>query len=114
MTQIILAAQAAQGAADGGVLGMIFGNPLVMILLMFVILYFFMIRPQQKRQKEIQNFQNSLTEGTQVVTSGGIYGTVKKIDLAAGIIEVKIADGVVVKVDKGSVFKDMSSAPTQK
>ena len=86
---------------------MIFGNPLVMILLMFVILYFFMIRPQQKRQKEIQNFQNSLTEGTQVVTSGGIYGTVKKIDLA-------IADGVVVKVDKGSVFKDMSSAPTQK
>ena len=113
MTQIILAAQAAQGN-DGGIFGMIFGNPLIMILLMFVILYFFMIRPQQKRQKEIQNFQNSLTEGTQVVTSGGIYGTVKKIDLAAGIIEVKIADGVVVKVDKSSVYKDMSSAPVQK
>ena len=111
MTQIILAAQAAQ---EPSALGMIFGNPLVMILLMFVILYFFMIRPQQKRQKEIQNFQNSLAEGTQVVTSGGIYGTVKKIDLANGIIDVKIADGVVIKVDKGSVYKDMSSAPVQK
>ena len=73
-----------------------------------------MIKPQQKRQKEIQNFQNSLTEGTPVVTGGGIYGTVKKIDLATGIIEVKIADGVVIRVDKGSVFKDMASTPVQK
>jgi preprotein translocase subunit YajC len=85
-----------------------------MMVAIFAIMYFFMIKPQQKRQKEIQNFQNSLTEGTPVVTGGGIYGTVKKIDLAAGIIEVKIADGVVVRVDKGSVFKDMASTPVQK
>jgi len=110
MTQIILAAQAAQEPSG---LGMIFANPLVMIILMFVILYFFMIRPQNKRRKEIQNFQNSLAEGTQVFTSGGIYGTVKKIDLASGIVEVKIADGVVVKVDKSCVYKDNSSTPTQ-
>ena len=107
MTQIILAAQAAQEPSG---LGMIFGNPLVMIILMFVILYFFMIRPQNKRRKEIQNFQNSLAE---VFTSGGIYGTVKKIDLASGVVEVKIADGVVVKVDKSCVYKDNSSTPTQ-
>ena len=94
-------------------MGMIFGNPLVMILLMFVILYFFMIRPQNKRRKEIQNFQNTLQEGTQVFTSGGIYGTVKKIDLASGIVEVKIADGVVVKIDKSCVYKDTASTPTQ-
>ena len=106
MTQIILAAQAAQG---GG--GMSF---IIIMVAIFAIMYFFMIRPQQKRQKEIQNFQNSLTEGTEVVTGGGIYGTVKKIDLASGIIEVKIADGVVIKVDKGSVFKDMTSTPVQK
>ncbi len=106
MTQIILAAQAAQG---GG--GMSF---IIMMVAIFAIMYFFMIRPQQKRQKEIQNFQNSLAEGTEVVTGGGIYGTVKKIDLATGIIEVKIADGVVIKVDKGSVFKDMTSTPVQK
>ena len=107
MTQIILAAQAAQGG--GGMISF-----LLMMVAIFAIMYFFMIRPQQKRQKEIQNFQNTLTEGTQVVTGGGIYGTVKKIDLANGIIEVKIADGVVIKVDKGYVYKDMASTPMQK
>jgi preprotein translocase subunit YajC len=106
MTQIILAAQSAQG---GGSMSFI-----IMMVAIFAIMYFFMIRPQQKRQKEIQNFQNSLTEGTEVVTGGGIYGTVKKIDLANGIIEVKIADGVIIKVDKSYVYKDMSSTPAQK
>ncbi len=106
MTQIILAAQAAQGGGS-------MTSFLIMMVAIFAIMYFFMIRPQQKKQKEIQNFQNSLQEGTQVVTGGGIYGTVKKIDLASGIIEVKIADGVVIKVDKGYVFKDMASAPVQ-
>ncbi len=105
MTQIFLAAQAAQ---SGGSMSFI-----IMMVAIFAIMYFFMIRPQQKRQKEIQNFQNSLAEGTEVVTGGGIYGIVKKIDLATGIIEVKIADGVVIKVDKSYVFKDMSSTPAQ-
>ena len=105
MTQIFLAAQAAQGGSMSFI---------IMMVAIFAIMYFFMIRPQQKRQKEIQNFQNSLAEGTEVITGGGIYGTVKKIDLATGIIEVKIADGVVIKVDKGYVFKDTSSTPAQK
>ena len=105
MTQTILAAQAAQ---QGG--GMSF---ILMMVAIFAIMYFFMIRPQQKRQKEIKEFQNSLQEGSQVVTGGGLYGTVKKIDLANGIVEVKFADGVVVKVDKGYVFKDMASTPIQ-
>ena len=103
MTQILL--QAGQG---GGM------SLIVMMIAIFAIMWFFMIRPQQKRQKEIQNFQNNLTEGTAVVTGGGIYGTVKKIDLATGIIEVKIADGVVIKVDKGYVYKDTASTPLQK
>ena len=107
MTQFFLAAQAAQGG--GGMTSF-----LIMMVAIFAIMYFFMIKPQQKRQKEIQNFQNSLQEGTQVVTGGGIYGTVKKIDLATGIIEVKIADGVVIKVDKGFVYKDTASTSVQK
>ena len=111
MTQFFLAAQAAQEPSG---LGMILGNPLVMILLMFVILYFFMIKPQQKRQKEIQKFQNELTEGTQVVTGGGIYGTVKSIDLAKNTVDVKIARDVVVTVDKAYVFKDTANTPLQK
>ena len=106
MTQLFLAAQAAQGGGS-------MTSFLIMMVAIFAIMYFFMIRPQQKRQKEIQNFQNTLQEGAQVVTGGGIYGTVKKIDLASGIIEVKIADGVVIKVDTGYVFKDMASTPMQ-
>ena len=106
MTQLFLAAQAAQGGGS-------MTSFLIMMVAIFAIMYFFMIRPQQKRQKEIQNFQNTLQEGAQVVTGGGIYGTVKKIDLASGIIEVKIADGVIIKVDKGYVFKDMASTPMQ-
>ena len=102
---IILAAQ-----QQGGGSGMM----ILMMVAIFAIMYFFMIRPQQKRQKEIQQFQNQLTEGTQVVTSGGVYGTVKSIDLAKNTIDLKIARDVVITVDKSSVFKDMSSTPTQK
>ena len=105
MTTIFLSAQAAAGGSM-----MSFW---VMIILMFVIMYFFMIRPQQKRQKEIQKFQNELTEGTQVVTGGGVYGTVKSIDLAKNTVDVKIARDVVVTVDKSYVFKDMANTPMQ-
>lgn len=104
MTSIILQAQPA-----GGGMSMI-----LMMVAIFAIMWFFMIRPQQKRQKEIQQFQNQLQEGTQVVTGGGIYGTVKKVDLAKGTVDVKIASDVVVTVDKGSVFKDMANTPMQK
>ena len=86
----------------------------IFLILMFVVLYFFMIRPQQKRQKEIQKFQNAITEGTSVVTGGGIYGTVRKIDLAANIVEIEIAKGVVIRVDKGYIFKDPASSQTTK
>ena len=87
---------------------------ILMMLAIFAIMYFFMIRPQQKRQKEIQKFQNELAEGTPVVTAGGVYGTVKSIDLTKNTVDVKIARDVVVTVDKGSVFKDMKTMPMQK
>ena len=107
MTNIVLVAQA--GAQQGGMM-----MPILMIVAMFAIMYFFMFRPQQKRQKEIQKFQNELTAGTAVVTGGGIYGTVKSIDLAKNTVEVKIARDVVITVDKSFVFKDMANLPLQK
>lgn len=107
MTNIILAAQ---GAAQGGS-GM---SMIIMMVAIFAIMWFFMIRPQQKKQKEIQKFQNELTEGTQVVTGGGIYGTVKSIDLTKNTVEVKVARDVVITVDKSYVFKDMANTPLQK
>ena len=82
---------------------------ILMLVVMFAIMYFFMIRPQQKRQKEVQSFQNSLSEGAEIVTGGGLHGTVKRIDLATGIIDVEISKGVVVKVDKNYIFRDSAS-----
>ena len=102
---MILAAQAAQGGSSMSFI--------LMMVAVFAIMWFFMIRPQQKKQKEIQKFQNELTEGTQVITGGGIYGTVKHIDLASGVVEVEIAKGVTIRVDKSYVFKDLSSTPQQ-
>jgi len=87
---------------------------IIMMVAIFAIMYFFMIRPQQKKQKEIQKFQNELTEGTQVIIGGGIYGTVKSIDLAKNTVDVKIARDVVITVDKGSVYKDTTSTLAQK
>lgn len=106
MTTIFLAAQAAQGGSM-----MSFW---IMIIGMFAIMYFFMIMPQRKKQKEIQKFQNELTEGTQVVTGGGIYGTVKSVDLTKNTVDVKIARDVVITVDRGYVFKDMANTTLQK
>ena len=105
MTNIVLAAQAAGGS------GM---SMILMMVAIFAIMWFFMIRPQQKKQKEIQLFQNSLTEGMQVVTGGGTYGTVKGIDLAKNTVDVKIARDVVITVDKSYVFKDMANTSLQK
>ena len=87
---------------------------IIMMVAIFAIMYFLMIKPQQKKQKEIQKFQNELTEGTQVVTGGGIYGTVKSIDLAKNTVDVKIARDVVITVDKSYVFKDMANTPLTK
>ena len=100
MNAMLLAAQAAQG---GGI------SVFIMMGAILVIFWLFMVRPQQKKQKKIRNFQNSLQEGTKVVTGGGIYGTVRRVDMKADTIELEIARGVVITVSKGYVFEDASS-----
>ena len=109
MTNIILAAQSAQGGGSG--LSMI-----LMMVAIFAIMWFFMIRPQRKQQKAIEAFRNSLSAGQQVVTSGGIYGTVKDIINENGrqIVVLEIATGVKIKIDKSSIFADMSANAQQK
>ena len=106
----MLLLQAQAGA--GGILA----SPLTMIILMFVIMWFFMIRPQRKQQKAIEVFRNSLSAGQQVVTSGGIYGTVKDIVNENGreLVILEIAPSVKIKIDKSSVFADMSATAQQK
>ena len=103
MNLLVLAAQA--GAMDGT--GM-----LVFAVLLLVIMWFFMIRPQQKKQKEIRKFQNALQDGAKVIINGGIYGTVKHIDLATNKVDVEISKGVVIQVDKNYLFADAASQGT--
>ena len=102
MNSIVLAAQQAQG----GGMGMI-----IMMVALFAIMYFFMIRPQQKQQKKIREFQNALKEGDKVMVGGGIHATVRRVDLTAGTVDVEIARGVVVTVDKAGVFADGTQQP---
>lgn len=81
---------------------------ILMIVALFAIFYFFMIRPQQKRQKEIQRFRESLESGSNIVTAGGIFGTIKEVRDTFFIVE--IANGVRIRVDKGSVYPSASEA----
>ena len=104
-TSILLAAQGQAGQ----------GSPLPMNLMMVavfaIIMWLFMIRPQQKKQKQIREFQNSLQNGASVVTGGGIYGTVKHIDTDTKKVDVEIARGVVITVDKHYVFRAVEDTP---
>ena len=77
---------------------------LIMMVAIFAIMYFFMIRPQNKKQKEIANFRKNLEVGQLVVTAGGIYGKIKEIEDNAVIVE--IASGVKIKVDRNSIYAD--------
>lgn len=85
--------QSAQGADYSG---------LIMIVVLIAIFYFFMIRPQNKRQKKIRDERERLEKGDKVVTAGGIYGRVKEKRDTNFVIE--IADGVKITVDKNSVY----------
>lgn len=80
----------------------------IMMILIFVVFYFFMIRPQTKRQKELQKQRDALKKGDKVVTAGGIYGIIKEINETTFIIE--IAKDITIKVDKGSVYVSADDA----
>ena len=85
-------------------------QPLIMFGLIIVIMWFFIFRPQQKKQKEIQNFRNSIKEGQEVVTAGGIYGVVKKIQEEDNTLQIEVSKGVSIQVDRNSVYA--SAQPT--
>lgn len=84
-------------------------QPLIMLGLIIVIMWFFIFRPQQKKQKEIQKFRNSIEKGQSVVTAGGIYGTVKDV-IEEDALLIEVSKGVCIKVDRNSVYA--SAQPT--
>lgn len=82
-----------------------------MMVLIFVVFYFFMIRPQTKKQKEIKKQRDAMKPGDKVITAGGIYGKIKEVSDTTLLIE--IADNVRIKVDKNSVFAAVEDAQQQ-
>lgn len=84
---------------------------LIMMVAIFAIMYFFMIRPQNKKQKEIANFRKNLEVGQEVITAGGIYGKVKEIEDTFVVLE--IASGVKIKMDKNSIFANAAANQPQ-
>ena len=90
-------AQAGGAGADAGFLA-----SLVPLILVFVIFYFLLIRPQQKRVKEHKAMVESLRRGDHVITGGGIYGRVTKVR-EGDEVEVEIADGVRVRLNRSTI-----------
>jgi preprotein translocase subunit YajC len=74
---------------------------LILLPLFFLIFYFLLIRPQQKKMKEHADLVRSLEPGDDVLTTGGLYGTITTID--GQIMELEIADGVVVRIQRAAV-----------
>jgi preprotein translocase subunit YajC len=96
---ILMMMQAAPGAGSGGALGLVMG--IAPWLLIFVIFYLLMIRPQQRRVKEHQAAIAAVKKGDDVITGGGIRGRVTKV--ADDEVEVEIAQGVKVRVVKSTI-----------
>ena len=101
MMTILQAAPAAQGGSQWSMW--------IMLALIFVVMWFFMIRPQRKQQKELQAFRDGLKKGDKVVTIGGIYGTVCEIKESSVLIEVD--NNVKIRVSKNALVKDFTEQP---
>ena len=80
----------------------------ILLIAMFAIMYFFMIRPQNKQQKEIANFRKSLQVNQKVITAGGIHGVIKEIN--DNDIVLEIASNVRIRIDKNSIFAAAADA----
>ena len=88
------------------------GSFMIMMVAIFAIMYFFMIRPQNKKQKEIQNFRKNLEVGQEVISAGGIYGKVKAIE--DNVVVLEIASGVKIRIDKNSIYANAAASQQTK
>lgn len=77
---------------------------IIMMVVLFAIVYFFMIRPQNKKQKEIQKFRNSLQAGQDVVTIGGIHGTIRSVNEDDNTVTLEVSTGVKMTFEKSAIM----------
>lgn len=95
-----------QAAGQGGGASMMW----IMMIAIFVIMYFFMIRPQNKKQKEISNFRKTIKVGQKVITAGGIHGMIKEINNDGKTVTLEIASNVKIEIEVSSIFADPADA----
>ncbi len=76
---------------------------IIMMVLIFAVMWLLMIRPQQKQQKELAKFRNSLEKGSKVVTAGGIHGVVKEVN--ATTVTLQVDKDVTIEVDKTMIMR---------
>jgi preprotein translocase subunit YajC len=86
-------------------------SSLVPLLLIMVVFYFFLIRPQMKRQKELKTFRESLKKGDRIVTTGGIYGKINNI--SDSVMTIDVGNNVLLKIDKSAVLRDTTDVENQ-
>jgi preprotein translocase subunit YajC len=84
--------------------------PFVFIILLFGALYFLFIRPQQRRNREVQAMQSRLGVGDEVMTGSGVYGTVAEVDDEAGTISLEVSPGVIIRFARGAVARTVTPA----
>lgn len=97
ITEAIAATEAAAPATEASPMA----GFLVQLILVFIIFYFLLIRPQQKKMKEHENMLNAIKPKDKIVTGGGIYGTVVRAE--GDVLTVEIAQGVEVKISRATV-----------
>lgn len=113
MNEILILLQAAgTTAAAPAAKGGMDMTMIIMMVAVFAIMWLFMIRPQQKKQKELQNFRKSLQTGDKVITAGGIFGTIKEI--RENYILLEVDKGTDIRVDKTMIMKDTSDVQGQR
>ena len=84
------------------------GNPLIFFVLVFGVFWFFMIRPQVKKQKQERKFREELKKGDKVITSGGLHG--KVVEVSEKTVKLDVGSSTVLKFDKSWISAELSSA----
>lgn len=102
LNSILLQAAPAAGQQGSGMMN------ILLIVALVAIFYFFMIRPQNKKQKEIRKFRDAMQKGDKVTTAGGIHGKIKEIK--DDVIVLQIDDNVKITVDKAMVYPSANDA----
>ncbi len=103
---VLLMSQPAEGQKQNPMMSVLF------LVLIVVVFYFFMIRPQVKKQKEIKKFRASLQKGDKIITTGGIYGKIAEIKDHYALIE--IAPEIRIKIDLNAILRDSADLEQKK